>query len=370
MKILVGVAMTIVVLIFCFYVILKSIKHKKPIPLLIVLATVSIYIGCYFNNNFLHLIWNLLLIPQILFLLYVFTFMCISLSKNKKGLKINKSQVNKNLEFVSIVLSVHNEENVVEKTVESLLNINYPKELYDITFIDDFSTDNTVEILMKFKDAINIVDRSLDKDKNLLRGKPAAINENINKLKGGLICILDADSVVEKDFILKLVSNFEDKNLGIVQARNISYNINHNLVTLLTALDIYSMQHAIYKPLNILGFGMFEGRAAMFRKKVFNEAEGFDPFLPAEYFDFGYRVGLLGYKIKYEELVFANEQVTETASEWLKQRKRWLASHVLSCFKNLKNLYRTDQITLSKKISASFFISNLLWAFTFISLDK
>lgn len=360
MNLLIGIAMSTVVILLCVYVIYKSIQNKKIIPLLIVIATVLFYVGCYLYIDFFYLAWTILLIPQILFLLYVFVFMCISLFSRTKKTDIS----NKKFEFVSIILSVHNEENVIEKTVENLLNINYPKEFYDITFIDDFSTDNTLNILKKFNDRISIVDRSINNDKNTLRGKPAAINEYINKLKGELICILDADSLIEKDFILKLVSNFRNKKIGIVQGRNISYNRNINLISLLTAFDIYSMQHTIYKPLSFLGFGMFEGRAAMFRKDVFKEVGGFDPFLPAEDFDFGYRVGLEGYEIKYEEFVFANEQVTETPLEWYKQRKRWLSSHVLSCFKNLKDLYRTEKISSSKKISASFFISSLLWAFT------
>ena len=117
--------------------------------------------------------------------------------------------------------------------------------------------------------------------------------------------------------------------------------------------------------MSIYGFGMFEGRGAIFRKNVFKELKGFDSSLPGEDFDFAFRTSLLGYTIKYEEETTSNEQVTETILEWHKQRKRWLANYVLSFLKNLPSLYKTKNVSLSSKISASFFTFNLLWAFTF-----
>jgi cellulose synthase/poly-beta-1,6-N-acetylglucosamine synthase-like glycosyltransferase len=365
MNIIFGSLFTLVILSFCFLLLIKSIRLKKIIPLIILIVTICFYLLCFFNKFIFHIAWILFLIPQILFLLYVFFFMMISLFKRKVTSNKDIDKEKNIYKSVSIVVAVHNEENVVTDTINNLLNLNYPKEYYDITFIDDFSKDKTVEILKSFNDKINVIDRSLVTDANVMRGKPAGINENIDKFKGELICVLDADSIIEKDFLNKLIPKFEDENLGMVQARNTFYNKNFNFITRLTSLDIYSMQHTIYIPLSSLGFGMFEGRAGIFRKEVFKKLNGYDTSLPGEDFDFGYRVTLEGYNSYYDNSVFSKEQITETFYEWLKQRKRWLGNHVLSCFKNLKPLYDNKDLSFSKKIAAFFFMINLLYAFTF-----
>ncbi|MCL7753094.1 glycosyltransferase [Polaribacter sp. Z022] len=365
MKIFFGSVFTLVIVFFCVHVLIQSIKYKRIVPFAILIGTVCFYLLCFLNEFVFHLAWSLLLISQILFLTYVFCFMIVSL-KRKKVVSNIKTDEDKNvLKYVSIVIAVHNEENVVDDTVNNLLNLNYPKDYYDITFIDDFSKDKTVEVLMNYSDQINVIDRSLTSDTNVMRGKPAAINENINTFKGELICVLDADSIIEKDFLKKLVPKFKDKNMGLVQARNIFYNKNRNFITRLTSLDIYSMQHTIYIPISSLGFGMFEGRAGIFRKDLFKKLNGYDTSLPGEDFDFGYRVSLEGYTSNYEDNVFSKEQITETFNEWLKQRKRWLGNHVLSCFKNLKPLYTNKNLSFSRKVAAFFFMINLLYAFTF-----
>jgi cellulose synthase/poly-beta-1,6-N-acetylglucosamine synthase-like glycosyltransferase len=291
--------------------------------------------------------------------------MMISLFKRKVTSNKDIDKEKSVYKSVSIVVAVHNEENVVADTINNLLNLNYPKEYYDITFIDDFSKDKTVEILKSFNDKINVIDRSLITGTNVMRGKPAGINENINKLKGELICVLDADSIIEKDFLKKLAPKFLDKNIGLVQARNIFYNKDHNFITRLTSFDIYSMQHAFFIPSSNLGFGMFEGRAGIFRKDLFIKLNGYDTSLPGEDFDFGYRVGLEGYTSNYEHKVFSKEQITETYNEWLKQRKRWIGNYVLSCFKNLKPLYNNKNLSFSSKMAAFYPMINLLSAFTF-----
>ncbi|AXG70717.1 beta-monoglucosyldiacylglycerol synthase [Kordia sp. SMS9] len=365
MKLFFGIVFTAVILGYALHLLLQAIKQKKIVPLAIFLGILGMYTLSFYNELAFYICWSIFLIPQILFVVYVFIFMIVSITRKKTNTLSDKKIRDEELKFVSIVVAVHNEENVVEDTIHNLLQLDYPKDHYDITFIDDFSKDNTLELLLKYKDQIQVIDRSQNASSTQLKGKPAAINENIDRLKGELICILDADSVIEKGFLQRIVPKFKNPNLGIVQARNIFYNKDKNIVTRLTALDIYSMQHTIYIPVSKLGFGMFEGRAGVFRKKIFKDIQGFDPALPGEDFDFAYRVGLSGYDVHYEDTVFSKEQVTETISEWYKQRKRWLANHVLSCFKNLKGLYKTENLTLSRKIAALFFMLNLAYAFSF-----
>ena len=49
--------------------------------------------------------------------------------------------------FVSIVVPTYNEEKVIEKRIENLFDLDYPKDNYEIIVVDSGSTDNTTEIV-------------------------------------------------------------------------------------------------------------------------------------------------------------------------------------------------------------------------------
>ncbi len=130
MKIIVGVAFTLVVLIFIIHLIIQGIKKRKLVSLLIVLGLIFMYILCYYSDLAFNLTWSILLIPQIMFLIYVFSFMIVSLIRRSSKKHLSSNDEYDNFEFISVVVAVHNEENVVEDTVKNLLNLDYPKEKY------------------------------------------------------------------------------------------------------------------------------------------------------------------------------------------------------------------------------------------------
>ena len=361
---LIGIALTCVVIIFCFAIVVKSIKERKIVSLLIVLFIFVFYYITTLNNLTFKVLSTILLIPQIIFVTFVIFFFFKSIFK-KKNKSFKSPLRDENLPFFSILIATHNEENVIEKTVSHLQNLSYDKSLYDITIVDDLSTDNTLNVLKNNSNKINLIDRKLLYEKVTKKGKAAAINDVIDSLKGDLVLVLDADCLPEKEILLKVYKYFQDENIGVVQCRNTFYNERNNFVSLLTSIDIYSVQYAMYVPMSMLGFGMFEGRAGIFRKSIFKKLKGFDEILPGEDYDFTYRVALAGFRVVYDENITSSEQVTETLQEWFIQRKRWLGNHVLSFFKNSKHLYKSDKLNKRKKISMSFILFNLLFFFLF-----
>src|SRR3989344_2985166 len=56
---------------------------------------------------------------------------------------------------VSIIVPVHNEEFTIKDTLESLININYPKDKIEIIVVNDSSTDRTEEIVEGYKNNFN-----------------------------------------------------------------------------------------------------------------------------------------------------------------------------------------------------------------------
>lgn len=113
----------------------------------------------------------------------------------------------------SICVPCWNEEKTVLKTLNSLLELDYPET--EILVVDDGSTDGTAAIVKDFaKDHPNIF--LIEKENG---GKPSAVNAAIGRATGEFFSVVDADSFVAKDSLKLLVPYFDDPECGAVTPR-------------------------------------------------------------------------------------------------------------------------------------------------------
>ena len=117
---------------------------------------------------------------------------------------------------IDIVVPCYNVENVIGSCVESLLDQTIPHKEYHCFFINDYSTDNTQNVLQKYKSTKNIT--IINQEKNL--GLAAARNAGIKKGCSELVALLDGDMTVEKDW-LESLSKYFTKNIIAVMGDNI-----------------------------------------------------------------------------------------------------------------------------------------------------
>lgn len=148
---------------------------------------------------------------SIFFLLYTYfgypLFMSI-LTKVKKTKPINKKFITP---YISIVISAYNEEKNIGAKLNDIINIAYPHEKMEIFVISDASTDGTDEIVKGYS----------DRGVKLLRlekrsGKIAAYHKIFPYLKGEIIVFSDAASLLHRESITNLISNFNDESVGCV----------------------------------------------------------------------------------------------------------------------------------------------------------
>ena len=113
---------------------------------------------------------------------------------------------------ISFLIAAHNEEKLIAKTLENLTNIPYAN--YEVIIGLDGCTDNTENIVKKYTQTNkNFKYFSL----NLRKGKPAVINKIIEKSKGEIIIINDADwifTVKDKKTLQEFISIFDDPKIG------------------------------------------------------------------------------------------------------------------------------------------------------------
>ena len=135
-----------------------------------------------------------------------YPFLMYILVKFKKRKGVDKRKITP---MVSVVVSAYNEEASIRDKLENILSLEYPREKMEVIIASDASTDKTDEIVGEF----------LSEGVKLLRmqkrsGKIAAYRQALSQAKGEIIVFSDATSILNKESLINLVSNFNDKTVG------------------------------------------------------------------------------------------------------------------------------------------------------------
>lgn len=138
----------------------------------------------------------------------------------------------------AMVVAAHNEEVVIGKLLESMLKLNYPKEMYDVFVIADNCTDKTAEISREY--GVYVYERFSEKE----RGKGFALEWMFDKLfkmdtHYDAICIFDADNLVHEDF-LKEINSKMSEGYKVVQGYIDSKNPNDSWIATAYSIAFWS----------------------------------------------------------------------------------------------------------------------------------
>lgn len=144
---------------------------------------------------------------------------------------------------VSVIIPAKNEEDSICKTINAILDSNYPPEKLDVIVVDDGSTDNTAsEVEAIESNRITFIKH----EKN--QGKRVAFASGFKVAKGEIIVAIDSDSYVEKDAIKLLVQPLTDSKVSAVAGHGEAYNKEKNILT--------KLQHYWYQEMFRLVKGM------------------------------------------------------------------------------------------------------------------
>jgi len=113
--------------------------------------------------------------------------------------------------FISVVLSVYNEEKVISEKIQNFRDCDYPPSESEFIIVSDGSTDQTNDIVQK--EADNRVKLKIQPDR---KGKTCALNVGISEAKGDLLVFTDANTMFKKDALKNLARNFADPCIGCV----------------------------------------------------------------------------------------------------------------------------------------------------------
>ncbi|MDD5721180.1 MAG: glycosyltransferase [Candidatus Pacebacteria bacterium] len=281
-------------------------------------------------------IFDLIFYILIFLSVYAQVFFLITFLENRKKIVIRNGKITlKDYPAVTIAVPCWNEENTVEKTVNSLLGLNYPKDKLQIFLIDDGSTDGTFEVINKFKDFTNI--KVFQKENG---GKFTALNLALEHCETDFFGGLDADSFADSESLIRIMSYFEkDSNIMAVVPSVIVSN-SKNILKKAQKAE-YSMGVYFKKMLCFLGaINVTPGPMTIFKKKVFDNLGGYCHGHNTEDMEIAYRMQKNRYIIEHCNDAYIYTNTPETAKKLYKQRIRWIYGFINNTIDYRKVLFK------------------------------
>ena len=227
--------------------------------------------------------------------------------------------------YVTIQLPIYNEAYVVERLLENIAFMEYPKDRLEIQVLDD-STDASVEKTASLIKGLQ--DKGLDivhvRRTNREGYKAGALKEGLAIAKGSLIAIFDADFLPQKDWLLQTVPHFGSEDIGVVQTRWGHINRNYSILTRIQAfaLDAHFTLEQVGR--NAQGhFINFNGTAGIWRKECILDAGNWEGDTLTEDLDLSYRAQLKNWRFKYLEEVETPAELPVVISAARSQQFRW-----------------------------------------------
>ena len=271
---------------------------------------------------------------------------------------------NPELPLVSILIPAHNEELVIENTLTSMAQLDYPKDKLEVIVINDHSSDQTGKIVDEFAmryPFIKVIHNPLGG-----KGKSGALNRGFAHSKGEIIVVYDADNTPEPDAVKKLaLVLLKDKKAGAVVGKFRVINANKNLLTRFINIETITFQW-LAQAGRWFWFRLttIPGTNFAIRRSILEKLGGWDEQALAEDTELSIRILNLGYDIRFFPAAVTWEQEPETLRVWWKQRTRWASGNM---YVLIKYLFRMNQIK-EKRIFLDIFYYLLTYFLFFLGI--
>ncbi len=275
--------------------------------------------------------------------LYFEVFLLITYFERRLDMKFEtargKSKIKK-YPTVTVMVPCWNEEKTICKTIHSLLYLNYPKAKLKIMIIDDGSTDNTWNVVQKFKNNSQI--EMYQKENG---GKYTALNFGLSKVTSELVGCLDADSYVDKEALKNIVVYFENKktmavtpSVKVWKPKTIIQHIQRvEYGWGIFLRKMYSYMNALY---------VTPGPFSIFRREVFEKLGGYRHAHNTEDMEMAVRMQSNHFEIANAQNAFVYTVAPDTVRKLYKQRLRWTYGFIKNSIDYKKLFFKKEYGTL------------------------
>jgi cellulose synthase/poly-beta-1,6-N-acetylglucosamine synthase-like glycosyltransferase len=259
---------------------------------------------------------------------------------------------------VTIQLPLYNEMYVADRLIAAVCAIKYPRELLEIQVLDD-STDETRGIaeaaVRRF--AAEGIDIKYLYRTDRTGYKAGALEAGLKQARGEFVGIFDADFIPSSDFLVRLMPQFADPKVGMVQARWGHINQDYSLLTKIQSILLdghFVLEHGgRYRAGR---FFNFNGTAGVWRRSAIDDAGGWQHDTLTEDLDLSYRAQLRGWRFVFLSDLIAPAEVPVEMNAFKSQQHRWAKGSIQTCRKLLPEILRA-KVPLGVKAEAFFHLT-------------
>ena len=325
------------------------------------------------NYLFLPLKWVCLVLVFIIFMNLIY-FTCLSffgLKKPKRDYPIVPDQK----KFVFVV-PAHNEEAVIAQTIESMLQQNYAKELFDIVTSSDHCTEPTSDIVKAYGN-VGLLENQSAADEP--RGKPHAIAKYIETghwRKYDHMAFIDADNIVSRNFLREMNSQLTaHPEFSVIQGylgiKNVATSLTASGYAAVYFITNRAVQYANYR----LGWNAAIGGTGFVLDTDYLAERGWNPRSYTEDFELQVELSMAGRRSGWNHFAVVYDEKPNSFKASHTQRTRWAQGHWFVAFsttlKQLGTIVKSASLTeLLSKIETLFYSYSMVRpvAFLFIGL--
>ncbi len=268
---------------------------------------------------------------------------------------------NEHLPRVTVQLPIYNERYVIQRLIEAVVRLDYPRDRLEIQVLDD-STDETTAIARPLIDRY----RQAGLDITLLHRvkrtgyKAGALKEGLEVARGEFIAIFDADFMPNPDFLTKTLPFFQDPAMAMVQVRWGHINRDYSFLTLAQSFGIDGHFWVEQGARCWSGLFMnFNGTAGIWRRQAIDDAGGWHADTLTEDLDLSYRAQLKGWRMKFLPQVVCPAEVPVQMSAAKSQQHRWAKGSIQTAIKLIPRILKAD-VPFFTKYQGIFHLTNYM----------
>ena len=259
------------------------------------------------------------------------------------------------LPVVTIQLPLYNEMYVVDRLLDAVCQIDYPRERLEIQVLDD-STDDTTSIARGKVEELRErgFDAELQHRENRIGFKAGALAAGMQRRPEQYIAIFDADFIPNPDYLKRAyVALSSDERLAFVQGRWEHLNANTSPLTRAQAMSLdvhFGIEQAAR---SWSGLPMpFNGSGGLWRRRAIEDAGGWEFDTLTEDLDLSVRATLRGWRSRFLIGLGIPAEIPESVTAWRNQQFRWTKGFAQTAIKHLPAIWRS-KLPLSHKLSIS-----------------
>lgn len=264
---------------------------------------------------------------------------------------------------VTLVVPAHNEELVISKTMEAILNLNYPANRLEVLMYADNCTDNTAEIMRKVLNKKKYDGRNVQIiERTGTGGKAGVLNDALKIAKGEYIGVYDADAMPEENALHFLVKKVLENPKRYMAAfgRNKTRNAKQNFLTKCINQEIVVTQRVQHCGIwQLFKIGRIPGTNFIINTEYVKSIGGWRNGALTEDTDISFKIMGSGKLIALAYNSEAFQQEPERLKDYYFQRLRWAKGNYEVVIHNFKHIF--DKTNWRVKLETIYYSCTFFW---------